>query len=141
MLTGKPFALEIVTPEGIVFEGMVEMVQVPGTLGPFQVLYGHAPIISELDIGITRFNDSEDNESIWATSSGFAQFFHNKMTLVVETAEDATTIDIQRALAAKRRAEALLAKKEAVDFHRAQISLLKALNRLKAAQLVGRYHG
>lgn len=139
MLTGKPFELEIVTPEGIAFQGMVEMVEVPGKLGPFQVLYNHAPIISELDIGITRFNDSEDRESVWATSQGFAQFYHNKMTLIVETAEDASTIDVQRALAAKRRAEARLAKKENIDFHRAQIALLKALNRLKAAKMVGRY--
>ena len=43
--------LKIVSPERIEFEGDVESVLVPGTLGQFQILVNHAPIISTLDKG------------------------------------------------------------------------------------------
>ena len=43
--------LEIITPETKVFSGEVDAVQLPGLDGSFQVLKGHAPIISALDAG------------------------------------------------------------------------------------------
>lgn len=41
--------LKIISPERIVYQGMVESVTVPGTLGSFQILNDHAPIISSLE--------------------------------------------------------------------------------------------
>ena len=51
----------------------------------------------------------------------------------MDTIEHSGDIDIDRALAAKSRAEKLLAKKEEVDMLRAEIALKKAINRIKAA--------
>lgn len=133
MLTGKPFDLEIITPEGVEFEGKVESVTVPGAMGRFQVLYNHAPIISELEIGVIKFNDSRDNEMLYATSGGFAQVLDNKVSIIVETAEESGTIDVQRALAAKKRAEEELAQRNKVSAQKAQIALERAINRLRVA--------
>ena len=44
--------LKIVSPERIEFEGQVESVKVPGSMGSFEILTSHAPIISSLDKGI-----------------------------------------------------------------------------------------
>lgn len=133
MLTGKPFSLEIVTPEGLEFEGEVESVTVPGAMGQFQVLYNHAPIISEVEIGVIRFNDSRDDETIYATSGGFVQVLDNKVSIIVETAEASGSIDVQRALAAKKRAEADLVQRDRIAAKKAQLALQRAVNRLRVA--------
>lgn len=133
MLTGKPFDLEIITPEGMEFEGRVESVTVPGAMGRFQVLYNHAPVISELEIGVIKFNDSRDNETLYATSGGFVQVLDNKVSIIVETAEESGTIDVQRALTAKKRAEEELAHRDKISAQKAQLALERAINRLRVA--------
>ncbi|MCS6809383.1 MAG: ATP synthase F1 subunit epsilon [Bacteroidota bacterium] len=133
MITGKPFNLEIVTPSGVVFEGMVESVSLPAVDKPFQVLANHAPLVATLGIGAIIFQDSTQKVSIYATSGGFVQVLHNKVSCVVETAEDASSIDVIRAQESKRRAEERLAKRSECDVVRAEASLARALNRLKVA--------
>lgn len=131
MTTGKPFDLEIVTPSGLAFEGKVEAVLVPGKDKPFQVLANHAPVVAELGIGAIKFNDSSNKDTFYATSGGFVQVLNNKVSCVVETAEEAGSIDVQRALEAKQRAEERLAKRSEHDAVRAELSLARSLNRLK----------
>jgi F-type H+-transporting ATPase subunit epsilon len=133
MTTGKPFDLEIVTPSGLAFEGRVEAVTVPGKDKPFQVLFNHAPIVAELGIGTIKFNDGADQTTLYATSGGFVQVLANKVSCVVETAEEAGSINAQRALEARKRAEERLAKRAEHDALRAELSLARSLNRLKIA--------
>lgn len=137
MITGKPFDVEIVTSERIVFEGKVDSVTVPGTKGQFQMLIDHTAIVSQLDIGAIKMTDAHGKNMTFATSGGFVQMLKNKASIVVETAEDASSIDIKRSLEAKRRAEERLAKHEHFDVKRAEISLLKALNRLNVSDYRG----
>ncbi len=134
MLTAKPFDLEIITPERVEFEGKVESVTVPGAYRPFQILFNHAPIIAELEIGQLRFNDSQDKHSAFATGSGFVQVMGNKVSIVVESAEDAASIDVERATRAQERAEERMRNRDEVDFHRAKFALIRATNRLKTAK-------
>ena len=47
--------LKIVSPSGVLFDNSVESVMVPGTLGPFEILNNHAPIISSLEPGEVSF--------------------------------------------------------------------------------------
>jgi F-type H+-transporting ATPase subunit epsilon len=137
MITGKPFDLEILTPSGLAFEGKVEAVSLPAKDKPFQVLANHAPIVAELAIGAITLNDSQNKKQTFATSGGFVQVAHNKVSCVVETAEESGSIDVQRALEAKRRAEERLARRGEVDFVRAELSLARSLNRLRVAQYRG----
>jgi F-type H+-transporting ATPase subunit epsilon len=133
MITGKPFAVEIVTPQGAVYEGTVDSLTVPGVQGQFQMLYNHAPIVSALNIGELRFTDAQGKDHLYATGGGFVQMMGNKASVVVESAEEHTSIDIERAIAAKKRAEERLAQREKWDAVRAELSLARALNRLKIA--------
>jgi len=60
--------LEIITPESKIFTGDVEAVQFPGLDGSFQVLKGHAPIISALTEGKVKVNLTSDFEVTEKTS-------------------------------------------------------------------------
>jgi len=78
--------LEILTPEKIVYQGNVIAVTVPGSLGAFQILNLHAPIISILESGniVVR---STDNNSIqtFRISGGVVEVLDNKIIVLVES--------------------------------------------------------
>jgi len=131
----KTFKLEIVTPGKLVFSGEVTSFSAPGIVGGFQVLFDHAPLLSEIGIGEVRFTDSEGNEKHYATSGGFVEVKKNHVVLLAETAERSDEIDRDRALAARARATERLEKKEGdLDADRARSALQRAVNRLRLVQ-------
>lgn len=75
--------LKIISPERIVYQGMVESVTVPGTLGSFQILNDHAPIISSLEKGVVEYATKEDRESL-AVTGGFVEVKKNEVCVCVE---------------------------------------------------------
>jgi F-type H+-transporting ATPase subunit epsilon len=130
----KPFALEIVTPDRVVFSGDVAAVRVPGTQGGFQVLYAHAPILSSLEVGEITVKDMAGRDRTYATGGGFAEMRDNHLAVVVESAEVQEEIDVDRARSARERAEARLrTRSEGIDILRAEAALRRALNRLRVA--------
>jgi len=129
--------LEIVTPFGKTYENTIVSCTVPGTMGQFQVLKGHADMLSAVDIGQVRLQESGNTEKILATSGGFCEVKDNQVRLIVESAEFAEAIDVERAKRAKERAEKRLASHDAdVDIVRARSALLRALNRLRTVQSI-----
>ena len=80
----KLFQLEIVTPEARVFSGEVKSVQVPGTMGSFQVLYNHAPIISTLGRGKVKLEKQNGEEVTYNTEDGVVEVMNNKAIILVE---------------------------------------------------------
>ena len=127
------FALEIVTPERVVYSGQVESVQAPGSRGSFGVLAGHMPLLTSLQVGALRFAEEGGARVLMAVSGGFAEVCRERVTVLAETAERADEIDTQRAESSRQRAEERLARRneEEVDVVRAQAALSRALNRLK----------
>jgi len=70
-----------------------------------------------------------------AISGGFAEVAHDRVTVLADTAELAEEIDLERALRARARAEERLrSRRPDIDYHRAEMALRRALNRIKAAQ-------
>jgi F-type H+-transporting ATPase subunit epsilon len=133
-MADKSFHLEIVTPRRIVFKGEVTSFSVPGTIGGFQVLYNHAPLLSSLKIGGVKIKDSSGTEFHYAVSGGFVEIRDNQVLLLAETAERTDEIDTERAKASRDRAQKRLAEKKSnIDFNRAQLALYRALNRIKIA--------
>ena len=127
----KTLYLDIVTPTSSVFSGEVESIVAPGTEGYFQILPGHTPFLSTIQVGEIRTKE-KDKEGYYATSGGFAEVHANRVSVLAETAERAHEIDIERAQAAKQRAEKLLDTREDwVDYERARLALFRALNRLR----------
>ena len=75
--------LKIVSPEKIVFQGEVESVLVPGTLGSFEILNDHAPIISSLEIGKVEYTTKEGKQ-VMNIQGGFVDCKKIEVSLCVE---------------------------------------------------------
>lgn len=126
----KSFEAQILTPDGPVFNGLVESINLPGTEGNFQVLYNHASLMSGLEVGVVTVNEGNGSVTQIAVSSGFAEIHDNKVVVLVESAEKKEDIDLERALESKKRAEERL-KADNVDTGRAEAALMRAVNRIK----------
>jgi F-type H+-transporting ATPase subunit epsilon len=127
------FQLEIVTPEKKVVDTSAEEVQIPGKDGYLGVLPGHAPLITELGVGEISFRDGATEQRL-AVAWGFAEVLPGKVTILAESAERPSEIDVVRAREAKKRAEERLAGGDsAVDVARALDSLQRAESRLEVA--------
>ena len=124
---------ELVTPERLLLSEMVEMVVVPGTEGNFGVLPGHAPLITELAVGEITFRNGAEEQKL-AVAWGFAEVLPDRVTILAETAERPSEIDVERARKAKERAEKLLTSGDPnVDVERALAAQKKAETRLEVA--------
>ncbi len=128
------FEAQILTPQGSLFDDQVTGVQVPGTLGSFEIKTLHASIISTLEIGRILVRRAEGEELFFAISGGFVEVHDNKLTLLAEAAEPVEDINVDRARAAKERAEERLeSDDESIDDERARKALERAQNRIKLA--------
>ena len=134
-----PLRLEIVTQERVAYSGEVDMVIAPGADGVLGILPHHAPLITALIPGELRIKRGEEEES-FAIGGGFMEVLPDRVTVLADSAERAEEIDVERAEAARRRAEARLQGRtqEEVDFARAEAALHRAIVRLKVAEGVRR---
>jgi F-type H+-transporting ATPase subunit epsilon len=127
------FQLEIVTPEKKVVDTPAEEAQIPGKNGYLGVLPGHAPLITELAVGEISFRE-HGTEQWLAVAWGFAEVLPDKVTILAETAERPSEIDVERARKAKERAEQRLTSGDTeVDVERALDALHRADARLDVA--------
>jgi F-type H+-transporting ATPase subunit epsilon len=126
--------LEIVTPEKQLFSGAVDEVTVPSNVGCLGILPGHAPLLGELGIGEISYK-SGDRKDFLFCSWGFVEVLPDRVVVLAQIAELASDIDVKRAEEAKTRAERFLNSKDTnVDFHRAELALLRAISRLSAVK-------
>ena len=79
--------LKIVSPERIEFDGEVESVLVPGSLGQFEILNDHAPIISTLDKGVVEYGLPQGRKVRLEILGGFVEVQQNVVSLCVEVNE------------------------------------------------------
>jgi F-type H+-transporting ATPase subunit epsilon len=91
----RKFDLSLVTPDGPVFEGEVEMIVVPGAAGEIGVLARHAPLIATLKAGSTRVYLDRDSGDVreFATGSGFFKVEEDRAIALVDDAVPATEIN------------------------------------------------
>ncbi|MCG7420882.1 F0F1 ATP synthase subunit epsilon [Macrococcus epidermidis] len=130
-------ALDIVTPNGSVYsEHEAELVVLQTESGEMGVMAGHIPTVAPLKIGAVRVTRSGNDKDHIAVTEGFAEIRPEKVTILVQSAEQADEIDIERAKASLLRAEERMKedKAEHVDFHRAERALHRAMNRLEVAK-------
>jgi len=127
------FQLEIVTPEKKVVETAAEEIQIPGKNGYLGILPGHAPLITELSVGEITYRENSTNQRL-AVAWGFAEILPDKVTILAETAERPTEVDVARAQKAKERAEQRLTCGDtSIDVERALNALQRAQCRLDVA--------
>ena len=75
--------LKIVSPEKVEYDGAAERILVPGTMGQFEILNDHAPIISTLQKGTVEYVNKEGKTSL-GIQGGFVEVQKNKVSLCVE---------------------------------------------------------
>ena len=131
----RVFGVEIITPDRIFHKGEATMIEFNTAAGEIGVYKNHIPLTTVLAPGVvTIHKDGEDNV-IAAVHSGFAEILPDKVTLLAETAEWPDEIDVERAQAAKARAQERLANKtESIDVARAELALRRALVRMDIAK-------
>jgi F-type H+-transporting ATPase subunit epsilon len=131
----KTIKVSVVTPDGPVYDSDVEMVSTKAQSGELGILPGHIPMVAPLQIGAVRLKKDGKTEFI-AVSGGFLEVRPDQVTILAQSAEKASDIDVERALRAKERAEQRMReqKLEHTDFRRAELALQRAINRLAVSE-------
>jgi F-type H+-transporting ATPase subunit epsilon len=126
--------LNIVSPDRLVVRDSVNAVTVPGKEGYIGVLPGHAPLLTELVPGELTYT-REGAKHYLCVNWGFAEVLPNRVIVLVQSAERAEEIDIERAQKAKQRAEERLKRflDPEIDMERAREALRRAIARLETA--------
>lgn len=126
--------LEIISPERTVVKDEVDVVEATGAEGEFGIMPGHTQFLTTLRIGEIRYKKGSETTYI-ASSGGFAEVVDDRVTLLVDTAEAAKEIDVERAKKAMERAETML-KTMAYDhaeYRMMEMALLRAIARIGVA--------
>lgn len=127
----KTIKVNIVTPDGPVYDSEVNMIIANTATGEIGILPGHIPMVAPLEVSAIRLK--KDNQTdIVAVSGGFLEVRPDQVSILAPSAEVSSTIDINRAKEAMKRAEERLnlSKQDDVDFKRAELSLKRAMNRI-----------
>jgi F-type H+-transporting ATPase subunit epsilon len=132
----EKFKFELVTPERRLVAAEVESVTAPGELGEFEVLPGHRPLLSLLKAGVLTLEQGGKPQRV-AVSGGYAEVSETGVRVLAESAELSQEIDLKRAEAALKNAEARMTEldpmAQAVDMAQAVAARDRAQARIHAA--------
>lgn len=126
--------LDVVTAERVVLSEEVDTVIAPGVMGQLGILPHHTPLMTMLEPGelVVRKGDQEYSLAI---TGGYLEVRPDRVIVLADAAERAEEINLERAEAAKQRAEEKLHQHDTgVDTARAEAALHRSLIRLKVAQ-------
>lgn len=127
------FKIEIITPDRVFYTGETDFLEFTTIAGEIGVYKNHIPTTTVLAPGAVIIHNNGE-EKVAAVHAGFAEILNDKVTLLAELAEWPEEIDVNRAEAAKQRAQDRLSEKaEGTDIKRAEIALRKALTRIDVA--------
>ena len=131
-----PIRCEIVSQDRIVFQGNVDICVIPGAEGVMGILPNHAPVLTVLKFGIITVR-TKSNEEHFTVAGGVVEVQPDQITVLADAAENVEEIDIQRAEAARKRAEEMRAKavpQETDTYLGLQAALRRSTLRLDAAR-------
>ena len=124
------FALRIITPDKVFYEGDVEMAEFNTTEGEIGIYRNHVPMTVIIKPGVLTITEPEGEKKA-ALHAGFAEILPDKVTILAEAIEWPDEIDVERAQSAEERArERIASRGEGVDLDRASIALQRALARI-----------
>ena len=131
----KTIKVNVVTPDGPVYESDVEMISTKAQSGELGILPGHIAMVAPLQIGIVRLKKG-GNTDLVAVTGGLLEVRPEAVTILAQAAETAEHIDVNRAVKAKERAEARIQEEKQgnIDFKRAELALQRAVNRITVSK-------
>ncbi len=131
----SPIRCDVVSVERTVFSDDVDMVLAPGIEGQLGILPHHAPLMTALAPGELIIRRAGQEDLHMAVSGGFMEVRPDRVTILADAAERADEIDLERAEAARQRAEQRLRERPpGVDIARAETALRRSHVRLKVAR-------
>ena len=102
------FPAEVLTPEGEVFNGEVEMLSTRTQMGEVGILANHAPLLATLDPAELRLHRSEQEVERFAQAEGYLQVFGNRVLVLVEECVPCDRIDAGAQRERLRRANEII---------------------------------
>jgi F-type H+-transporting ATPase subunit epsilon len=131
--------LEVVTPQRLVLHEDVESLELPGRDGYLGILPGHAPLLTELGIGVLTYH-ANGQTHLLTVMDGYSEVLPDRVIVLAEASERATEIDVHRSEAALKRAQERVAKTGSadIDWRRAQSALERAVARIQVASKAAR---
>mgnify|MGYP003291149140 CR=1 FL=1 len=137
MADTNTFKLQIISPDRVFYDDMVEMVELRTTEGDIGILKGHIPLTAVTVPGVLTIH-KEGQLRQAAVHDGFLEILKDKVIVLAEACEWPEEIDINRAKEAKIRAERRISdNEEGTNLDRAEIALRKALLRIEVADKRG----
>ena len=126
--------VRIITPDGLYLDTQAIQINACSLEGEFGLLSNHMPMVAMLEISKLDIV-KVDNTKEYAVSGGMLQFKDNIVTILTDSVEGEDEIDIERAMAAKIRAEKRIqAHQSDMNMQRAEIALRKAINRINVKE-------
>jgi F-type H+-transporting ATPase subunit epsilon len=131
------FAVKVVTPDGEVWSGRATSVVIPGLDGYFGVWKDHVPTIAGMDTGALWIKTPEEHViTLLAVDGGFVEVGRDGVTVLAESAQLGSEIDVIAATKEEEAARAGLAQHFSdIEVARSEVALKKALNRKRVADL------
>jgi F-type H+-transporting ATPase subunit epsilon len=90
---GDKLQVRLVTPERELIDTAADSVELPGRTGYLEVLYGAAPLLTELGTGLVTIHGGGGNDDRYYVAWGFAEVLPNRVTILAESAEKPEEID------------------------------------------------
>ena len=135
MADERNFELKIITPDRVFYEGEAVMVEFNTTEGEIGIYKHHIPMTVIIKPGILTITEENDETREAALHAGFVEILPDKVTIMAEIIEWPQEIDLDRAEAAKERAEErLLHKTNKTDVARAETALQRAIARIETVK-------
>ena len=133
---------DIVSAEGEIFSGLVEMVIAHGSLGDLGIALGHAPLITELKPGPIRLIKQGGEAEVFYISGGYLEVQPNMVKVLADTVQRAADLDEASAQEAVKAAEKALNEKGAdFDYSAAAARLAEAAAQLRTVQQIRKKFG
>ncbi len=127
----EDYKLRIITPDRVFYEGTADMIEFNTTEGEIGVLPGHIPMTVIIKPGVLTITEKDEVKEA-ALHSGFVEILPDRMTILAEVVEWPGEIDLERAEAAKRRAEERIRNHTPeTDMARAETALMRAIARIQ----------
>lgn len=134
MADNNLFELKIIEPDGMFFEGEGEFLEFTSVEGDMGVYKNHIPLTTILEPCVVKIHANGETKKA-AVLGGFIEIQKERITILAEDANWPEEIDVERAEAAKQRAQERLSKREAgLDVLRAEAALKRAMARIGAAR-------
>lgn len=141
MAEGNAIRVRLVTPEKTLLESTAASVSLPGRSGYLEVLYGHAPLLTELGAGEVTLHGGDAGDQQFFVAWGFAEVLPDRVTILAESALRPAEISLPEAQAELQHGHEMWnrAGEEAARYSEANRVIHEAEERITAAQGTGKH--